>query len=244
MFILYFIQADMLDEHWLNRLEASLRSFGALAEDTRFCLADYSSQPSVPEELITEFSIHYLHHSAPLPFNRSWSINYAYKQFVREDDTHFLFTDIDLVFPPGFLADISKTLGQEKGVVIPNLFYLTHEASNSVLTHTELSKEKSNAWRIFYSGACFCPVDLYEQIHGFDELYVGWGAEDNDFINRILSVNAEVIKTPDLEVLHLDHPRTAEQNDFLVKKNRNRLAQKECGNIILIDDVPWGEAIK
>lgn len=57
-------------------------------------------------------------------------------------------------------------------------------------------------------------------------------------------MNSEVIKTPHIEVLHLDHPRTAQQNDILVKKNRARLAQKECGNIILIDDAPWGEVIK
>lgn len=244
MLILYFIQADMLDELWLSRLEASLRSLGTLPEDTRICLADYSTHPSVPEELITKFSIYYLHHSAPLPFNRSWCINYAYKQFAREHDTHFLFTDIDLVFPPNFLVDVIKTLNQKKGVIIPNVFYLTHEASKAELNYTELAKCAPDAWRIFFGGACFCPVDLFEQVHGFDELYVGWGAEDNDFINRLLSVNAEVIKTPDLEVLHLDHPRTAEQNHVFVTKNRNRLAQKECGNIILIDDAPWGEAIK
>lgn len=244
MFILYFIQADELDEQWLKRLEASLRSFGTLPKNSRFCLADYSTQPSVPEELISNFSIDYLHYPAPLPFNRSWSINYAYKKFVQDYDTHFLFTDIDLIFPPDFLVHTTKILGQINGIVIPKLFYLTHESSKASLTYIDLSVEKSSAWRTFYSGSCFCPITLFEEVHGFDEMYIGWGAEDNDFINRILSVNAEVIKALELEVLHLDHPRTAEQNDFLVKKNRARLTQKESGNIILIDDTPWGEEVK
>lgn len=159
----------------VKSLEVPLRSFSELPKDTRFCLVDYLAQPSVPEELITKFSIDYVHHPAPLPFNSSWSINYAYKQFVREDDTHFLFTDIDLVFPPDFLVDTVKALNHEKGIVIPIVFYLTHVASRVDLSYTDLAKEKTSSWRVFFGGACFFPAALFEQVHGFDELYVGWG---------------------------------------------------------------------
>ncbi len=244
MFILYFIQSDSLDKDWQQRLVASLRSFGSLPDDTRFCLADYSKTPSVPEELLSHYSIEHIHTPAPLPFNRSWSINYAYKTFARKEDTHFLFTDIDLVFPRNFLADAYRTLNNNKrGIVIPNLFYLPQNVSDTSATYTELSIKAHKSWRTFFSGSCLCPVELFEQVHGFDEMFIGWGAEDNDFINRVTSVGAEVIKSPSLKVMHLDHPRTAEQNSDLVTKNRARLAKKECGEIVLIDDIPWGQNI-
>ncbi len=77
-------------------------------------------------------------------------------------------------------------------------------------------------------------------MRGFDEQYVGWGAEDNDFINRITSVGGTVLKLPEFEVLHLDHPRTAEQQKEVVARNRRRLARKTAGEIPMIEQLPWG----
>ena len=243
LLILYFLHADLLDENWLGRLRASLRSLIPLPKGARFCLADYSSQPCVPRSLLREFSTNYYHCAAPLPFNRSWSINHAYKRFKNNKDKYLLFTDIDLVFPPNFLDSALALSGDKNAIVIPSVFYLHQKASNVDLPYAVLRREIDSAWRQFFGGACLCPTRLYEKVRGFDEKYVGWGAEDNDFINKIESVDGEVIKSEKLEVLHLDHPRIGEENKVLVKRNRERLARKERGEIVMIGDSPWGEKV-
>lgn len=239
--VLYFVHADALDGQWLSRLESSVRSIHPLPKRWRVCIADYSSTRAVPPEFADKYNIQYFHLPGPSPFNRSWSINYAYKKFKKNTDRYLFFTDLDLVFPPNFWKSSFEILGSRHAILIPLVYYVRQEASDTLACYEDLSKQKENSWRQFFGGACLLDPHLFERIRGFDESYVGWGAEDNDFINRIQFVGADVIKTSNIEVMHLDHPRTGESNEELVRKNRKRLKQKEEGNIPMIESRPWGE---
>jgi hypothetical protein len=242
--VIFFIHADSLDDQWTERLDASIRSLQPLPKRWRICLGDYSSRPQVSPVLLEKYSIDYFHYPVSLPFNRSWSINFAYKKFKKRPDRFLIFTDMDLIYPPGFWSDALAILGESRGIVIPNVYYMHENDSKCDLSYNELYDRIEASWRRFYGGACLVPTELFEHIHGFDENYVGWGAEDNDFINRIKSVGGSVSKSDTLEVLHLDHPRVGESNKELVNRNRERLACKERGEISMIGIEPWGEPLK
>lgn len=240
-FVLFFVHADELDSAWIKRLEASVKSLLPVPKGWRVCLGDFSSRARVPPELLKKYSIDHFHHPASLPFNRSWTINFAYKRFKKSQDHFLLFSDMDLVYGPEFWSDAFTLLAKSKGMLIPHVYYLHAEDSICELSYPQLHERIGRSWRRFYGGAGLLPAKLFEEVHGFDEKYVGWGAEDNDFINKIKSVGGDVIKAESLEVLHLDHPRVGESERDLVKRNRERLARKERGEILMIDNEPWGE---
>ena len=51
------------------------------------------------------------------------------------------------------------------------------------------------------------------KIGGWDERFVGWGAEDQDMIGRYLGSTRFLLKSPDLLYLHLDHDEAEGWND-------------------------------
>ena len=54
-------------------------------------------------------------------------------------------------------------------------------------------------------GSIVARRDAYDAIGGFDESYVGWGGEDNDFIDRA-GFFGGVYRFGYLPMLHLQHP--------------------------------------
>jgi hypothetical protein len=48
--------------------------------------------------------------------------------------------------------------------------------------------------------------DILLGLGGWDENYVGWGAEDQDMIERYLATGIHFMASPDLVYLHLHHP--------------------------------------
>jgi len=60
-------------------------------------------------------------------------------------------------------------------------------------------------------------------IGGWDEEYRGWGAEDQDLIDRYLASGTHFVRSPDFVYLHLHHDATAGWNDLrYVVANRDR----------------------
>jgi GT2 family glycosyltransferase len=54
-------------------------------------------------------------------------------------------------------------------------------------------------------GSIVARRDAYDAIGGFDESYVGWGGEDNDFVDRARFFGG-VYRFGYLPMLHLQHP--------------------------------------
>lgn len=64
-------------------------------------------------------------------------------------------------------------------------------------------------------------------IGGWDEEYRGWGAEDQDLIDRYLASGTSFVRSPDLVYLHLHHDATAGWNDLrYVVANRDRYNER------------------
>lgn len=66
------------------------------------------------------------------------------------------------------------------------------------------------------------------KIGGWDETFVGWGAEDQDLIERYLSMGQSLCRCPDLLYLHLDHAPISDWNSVtLMEQNRQYYYNKQ-----------------
>ncbi|MFK4259166.1 glycosyltransferase [Agrobacterium tumefaciens] len=68
-------------------------------------------------------------------------------------------------------------------------------------------------------------------VGGWDENYVGWGAEDQDIIERYLSDGRTLVLSPDLIYYHLHHDRDPLwSEDAYVTRNRSYYAGNRAAN--------------
>lgn len=77
-------------------------------------------------------------------------------------------------------------------------------------------------------GICPCfPRAVLQAVGGWHEGYVGWGAEDQDLIERVAATGLTVARAYDLLYLHLPHSREANWTDpALTAANRSRFVAR------------------
>lgn len=74
-------------------------------------------------------------------------------------------------------------------------------------TNTFLSeKYRRYRWALFFSGCCAVKKDMFQLVGGFDEEFIGWGAEDVDLGYR-LSLYGDIQFLPEFHGIHIPHPR-------------------------------------
>lgn len=61
-------------------------------------------------------------------------------------------------------------------------------------------------WALFFSGCCAVKRSAFRLAGGFDEEFIGWGAEDVDFGYR-LSLHGNIQFLPEFHGIHVPHPR-------------------------------------
>lgn len=69
-------------------------------------------------------------------------------------------------------------------------------------------------------------------IGGWDEQYQGWGAEDQDIIERYCGVEIELARFASLMYVHLDHEPSAGWNDAVLTQRNRELYRKLKGQRI------------
>lgn len=78
-----------------------------------------------------------------------------------------------------------------------------------------------------------CPLfrrEWLKSVGGWDEAYVGWGAEDQDLIHRVLRLGLALVRCPDLVYLHMAHGPDPDWNvPALTETNRRRFASVHGG---------------
>ena len=77
--------------------------------------------------------------------------------------------------------------------------------------HAQLKRGKKTILRLnpnlFWGFQVSAPTALARKIRGYDESFVGWGGEDQNFAGRMKRAGATLIGRFDLLCYHLDHPR-------------------------------------
>jgi hypothetical protein len=78
-------------------------------------------------------------------------------------------------------------------------------------------------------GVCPCyPADIFRAVGGLHEGYVGWGAEDEDFVERVCARGLTLVRAYELLYFHLPHEvyQPGWQEPALLDANLRRLAER------------------
>ena len=83
-----------------------------------------------------------------------------------------------------------------------------------VLNHHECPYRGDNMWE-FFGGTLIGRKDDFMRIGGFNETFVSYGEEDNDFRERAIRMGFRFLKSPNNHfAFHLDHPPSVQRGDW------------------------------
>jgi GT2 family glycosyltransferase len=90
---------------------------------------------------------------------------------------------------------------------------VTHpEHIGSIVWSTVENVNPSENWWSFLSAQCCFKRDDLLKIGGWDEEYLGWGAEDNDVSYRAFRGGLRIVYAQDIKCFHIDHATSFERN--------------------------------
>ncbi len=175
--------------------------------DFELVLVDYGSDDDYKvllEKLICEYpKVHYL--DCPVQgqlWHKCRAINIALQQTTTP---YFIVGDIDLIFAPTFIA-IATILAKANEVHYFQYGFLSQEES--------LLNKDFNLYEVAFkgndvvTGTALFQTSALKALHGYDEFYHGWGAEDTDIHIRMKNSGFKVFfYDQDILVKHQWHPK-------------------------------------
>lgn len=189
-------------------------------------------------------------------FNKPRALNIG----IKSVDTKYLcITDADQVFGSNFFGVVYAELENIPRCIVFSKTYFLPEAPK-LLTPEKvrgmykrlLALAKNGGGKPRGYGCCHGSLtSWFLKVHGYDEAYVGWGAEDRDLEVRagFDGLKARWVHTK-ATMVHLPHPkRGAYYNNEYFEKNmklyeyRRDLTDKskKIDNIVVNKNRPWGE---
>lgn len=131
-------------------------------------------------------------------WNRSHALNIGAK-YAKFDN--LLFADIDLIFSDQILSKL-KVLDTEKYFYTFQCFYSNHRFDNYLFDDYLIQHSKIN-----YVGLCFLSKNLWMLVGGYDEYFMYWGAEDDDFYRKLTMKGIEnvLLDIQDYPIIHQWH---------------------------------------
>lgn len=180
-------------------------------------VVDQSDQPVVVDRLPP--GVRYLHRPRPAGLN-GWRKSWAFNQGARAAEGDILvFHDGDIICPAGYAAALVDRMPKNGAASIQRfLFNLDQDSTESVFS--------SNIWprpftpervrQNWEGGTIAVKRDAFLEIGGYDEAFVGWGGEDNEFFDRCSGVGH--LRFGFVPFVHLWHPP---QGDKHLTDNQN-----------------------
>lgn len=123
----------------------------------------------------------------------------------------------EMLSEPNEIPDVNRLVEESAAKKIP---LICPEDSHGALIRNLLCGEKF--------GVCTCyPVKTFNSVGGLDEEFLGWGAEDQDLLERLSDGGWALVRSYDLLYYHLPHERESRWYDEeLVEANRVRFDEK------------------
>ena len=136
-------------------------------------------------------------------FNKSLLLNEGVR---RARAAWVLLHDADIVVPQAYLAEVLARAAQGWEAVRPIrlLFYLDADSSSALAARGELAGIPDRVSHNFPGGSTAVRRDVYWEIGGHDEAFVGWGGEDTEFLDRLRT--RRLFPGHFAPALHLWHP--------------------------------------
>lgn len=169
-------------------------------------------------------------HNNETKYSRSRAFNLGAKHTSSEC---LIFHDNDLVVPTNYASETYKYYQQ--GFEFINLkrfiFYLTKTASNELIRGREVSANfelDSIMQNAEGGGSIGASKQAYTDIGEFDERFIGWGGEDNEFWERATTKNCwEFGYLPLIHLWHEAQPGKANYQTSDTKELYHKLAEED-----------------
>lgn len=231
------------------RLENCLRSLrwqqGLATDDVDIIISDFGSSPEHRDAVVSAaatYGARVQYTSVDGLWNRSRALNIGVK---RAKGKFTLCTDVDMVMSPTFLRvlmDEQKKL-DGRGFLLCQSRDLDSDTEGKTigLDEYEMYLKKTTMRPLHGTGGCQCvETAWFHSVHGYDEGYTYWGAEDTDMVRRGQR-DGRIVQwvTEKTAMIHQWHPTTKYDKPWLVRKNRWRLTL--TGWIVRKNRRGWGE---
>lgn len=135
--------------------------------------------------------------------------------------------DADMVVERGYTARMAELLDNYNAVHIgKNVVYLSKPACEKIYKTCSFTPDLSVERTVGYyeGGSLGCRFNVYVNIGGFDERFIGYGCEDTEFFARLSSVE-RFYNTRSVDLIHLWHSRT---NGWKNHHDRNKDIEKRA----------------
>ncbi len=171
--------------------------------------------------------IHLPHPTDPHPWRKSWAYNVG-ASAARADI--LVCHDGDILVPEGYAAEICRRFDSsdlEVAHLQRLLFYLGPEATRTLGSNIQISQvtpsEIKQNWR---GGTLAIRKGAYTAIGGFDEGFVDWGGEDDEFFDRCGALKQFAFGyVPFVHLWHLPQPtKSGPARDRALALMHDRLA--------------------
>jgi hypothetical protein len=199
-------------------------------------------QSAAPEfESLVPGFVRYLHQRAPegLPYNRSWALN-AGVRAARAPVV--VLHDADMVVPMDFSAAIVVAMKTGLDALrLPRFLFYLDEATSRHVQDARAFPPDLRVDTVVANNRTPVAVsrEAYLAIGGHDEGYSGWGAEDDDFMDRLRT--KRLGEGAFLPIVHLWHPEAPKRDAHLNQERlRRSRAMPMADRLRSLCSLPWG----
>ena len=238
----------------LKRIQKSLDSLSFQTnKNFNVIFVDFGSDSLIANELESltsfySFVQYYYLDTSHQPWNKSKALNFA----IKMTDSDFCFiADIDMIFHPEFIKLlVLKSLNNT--VTFFKVGFLSKYESLKILPFEDYKiKFHSNQEA---TGMSLLPIKNLKDIHGYDEFFHFWGAEDTDLHNRLCNSGCTINYYDEKTLmLHQWHPNYRQretktlnrelQIKEIVEINHRHLVNNLERNLSKVNLNSWGEVI-
>lgn len=219
---LYIYTFYSTDPCRLRNFTASIEQLKTVDPEADICVVEQNGLTSIPEVTF--------HHRVDIDdanFHKTALLNFAVAN--HPDYTHYVMIDADSWIDAGVVDNIHNHC-DDAPLVFPyeTCVYLSEAQTRRKCRHDAVDiplRYNSNIPITRQTGLINCfSKETYQQVGGFDEEFVGWGAEDDAFVFKIRRVTGKrELRCKGGAVLHLWHKKVNDRSyleGLRYKKNR------------------------
>ena len=211
----------------LPHLLLALQSIAAQRDVAFECIVVEQSETPIIQSTLPGW-VRYVHTPLPyaeMPYCRSWTFNVGARQ---ARGRILILHDSDMLVPQNYASEV--WCRHKDGYEVINLkrfiFYLSQAHSEQIFSSSQLEITRPPevvVQNLEAGGSLAVSTEAYFALGGFDESFVGWGGEDNEFWER--AQTRSVWPYGYLPIFHLWHeaqPEKAEKKRQTVKLYESR----------------------
>lgn len=235
----------------LDRIRKSLDSLShQSSKDFEVQFVDYGSRPERAmevEHLLEQytFATYQYYPTHFQPWNKCRALNSVIKEL---EEGYCFVADVDMIFHSEFI-ETAISLQKTNTATYFQVGFLTEAETKKDQLFEEYSIDFTSDDEA--TGLTMFPVNKLHELHGFDEFYHFWGAEDTDMHVRFRNSGGQVEFYDDrILMLHQWHPsyRSKEtgkitanpQVDGVVKLNQYHYLYAEENGLVKVNPTSWG----